>query len=163
MEKRPDKQEHALLRITDFDKTRLRESADLFINAFSKPPWNDRFESEDPVMDFFRAFIDLPNFKGYRLTDDCGRIVGLSIGFIKPWLKDGELRHEYFLDQYCISPALQGKGLGTCFMKEIEERLKRENIRDILLNTGLASPAYRFYRKMGFRDMKEYGFLSKEL
>lgn len=48
-------------------------------------------------------------------------------------------------------------------MREIEQKLKLENINDIILNTGLSSPAYKFYIKIGFEDMKEYGFLSKEL
>lgn len=90
-------------------------------------------------------------------------MIGVSIGFIKPWLKNDELRYEYFLDQYCIDHTLQRRGLGEYFMKGIEKRLKQENINDIILNTGLSSPACKFYIKMGFQDMKEYGFLSKEL
>lgn len=149
--------------ITEFDKSLTEESVDLFIDVFSKPPWNDCFESKEPVIHFFRAFIELPNFKGYQLYDENNRVIGVSIGFIKPWLKNDELRYEYFLDQYCIDHTLQGRGLGAYFMREIEKRLKQENINDIILNTGLSSPAYKFYLKLGFQDMKEYGFLSKEL
>lgn len=149
--------------IIEFDKSLTEESVDLFIDVFSKPPWNDIFESKDPVIHFFRAFIDLPNFKGFQLCDDNHKVIGVSIGFIKPWLKNDELRYEYFLDQYCIDHTLQRRGWGEYFMKGIEARLKQENINDIILNTGLSSPACKFYIKMGFQDMKEYGFLSKEL
>jgi len=157
------KQEYPSLEIIDFNTSSLEESAELFINVFSKPPWNDKFESKNSVIDFFGAFINLPNFRGFQLIDDNNKIVGLSIGFIKPWMKDGELRYEYFLDQYCIDVALQGKGLGKYFMKEIEKRITHEKINDIILNTELSSPAYHFYMKIGFNDMKEFGFLSKEL
>ena len=90
-------------------------------------------------------------------------MIGVSIGFIKPWMKNGELRYEYFLDQLCIDYTQQGKGLGKSFMREIENKLRKDNINDIILNTELSSPAYYFYINIGFHDMKEYGFLSKEL
>lgn len=146
----------------EFDISLTEESVDLFMNVFSKPPWNDVFNSRNTVVDFFNAFIGLPNFKGYQLINN-NNIIGISIGFIKPWLKNGELRYEYFLDQLCIDNTQQGKGLGKYFMREIEQKLKLENINDIILNTELSSPAYKFYIKIGFQDMREYGFLSKEL
>ena len=148
--------------VAEFDISFIEESVDLFIDVFSRTPWNDVFESKSAIIDFFNAFIHLPNFKGYQLIDDNNRIIGVSIGFIKPWLKNGELRYEYFLDQLCIDYAQQGKGLGKYFMKEIEVKLKSENINDIILNTELSSPAYHFYIKIGFHDMNEFGFLSKE-
>lgn len=148
----------------EFDISLTEESVDLFMKVFSSPPWNDVFSSKDSVISFFNAFINLPNFKGYQLVDDTNkRIIGISIGFVKPWLNNGDLRYEYFLDQLCIDNNLQGKGLGKYFMRGIENKLKQENINDILLNTELTSPAYQFYIKVGFHDMKEYGFLSKEL
>lgn len=158
-----NKQEYPPMHITEFDITLVEKSVDLFIDVFSRPPWNDVFESKDSVINFFNAFINLPNFKGYQIISSNSEVIGVSIGFIKPWLKNGELRYEYFLDQFCINHTLQGKGLGKYFMQEIERRLKSENINDIILNTGLTSPAYHFYIKTGFQDMKEYGFLSKEL
>ena len=157
------KQEYPPVHTTEFDISLTEASVDLFISVFSRAPWHDVFESKDAVMNFFHAFIRLPNFKGYQLIDNNNQVIGLSIGFIKPWLKNGELRYEYFLDQYCIDYTQQGKGFGKYFMREIEERLKSENINDIILNTDLSSPAYSFYIKTGFQDMREYGFLSKEL
>ncbi len=148
--------------ISDFNISLTEESVDLFIDVFSKPPWNDIFESKSGVIDFFNAFTGLPNFKGYQLTDN-NKVIGISIGFIKPWLKNGELRYEYFIDQLCIDHTLQGKGLGKYFMAEIGKRLKDEKISDIILNTERSSGAYHFYNKIGFSEMKEYGFLLKEL
>jgi len=158
-----NKQEYPPMHTAEFDISLTEDSVDLFIDVFSRPPWNDVYESKNAVIDFFNAFIRLPNFKGYQLMDDNNKVIGVSIGFIKPWMKNGELRYEYFLDQLCIDCNQQGRGLGKYFMQEIENKLRIENINDIILNTESSSPAYHFYIKIGFHDMKEYGFLSKEL
>ena len=156
-------QEYPPMHTAEFDISLIEESGDLFIDVFSKAPWNDVFESRDTIIDFFNAFIGLPNFKGYHLINGNNKVIGVAIGFTKPWLKDGRLRYEYFIDQLYIDHLMQRKGLGTYFLKEIEKKLKSENISDIILNTELTSPAYNFYIKTGFHDMKEFGFLSKEV
>lgn len=151
------------VQVAVFDIGFLDVSVDLFINVFSGDPWYDVFDSRKEVMDFFQAFINLPIFSGFQLFGKNNRLLGISLGFIKPWLRDGKLRYEYFLDQFCIDSELQGKGLGQYFMRGIEEKLKAKGINDIILNTGLSSPSFRFYEKIGFIHLSEYGFLSKEL
>lgn len=151
------------MRVVEFDATFLKESTGLFMHAFSKPPWNDVFESEEAVSDFFKAFLAWPNFKGFQLLADDRTVAGLSVGFIKPWLKEGKLRYEYFIDQFCIDPDIQGKGLGTFFLRHIEDCLRQEGIHDMILNTGLSSPAFYFYKKAGFTELADFGFLAKEL
>lgn len=146
-----------------FDTTLMDESVALFMRVFSQAPWHDVFESKEEVAAFFRAFIELPTFKGYQLLSENGDVIGLSIGFIKPWMKDGKLRYEYFLDQFCIDHRLQGQGLGKAFLREIEADLRENNIQDIILNTELSSPAFHFYRRTGFYNMEGYGFLAKEI
>lgn len=148
--------------IAKLDTSRLEESANLFMETFSMPPWNDTYESKESVIDFFRAFTCMPNFKGYQLIIN-DQIVGLSIGLIKPWLKNGSLQYEYFIDQFCIKPSLQGKGLGSFFMKEIEKKLKDKHIENIVLNTETSSPAYLFYIRNGFSCIEGYSFLTKEI
>lgn len=156
------KQEYTPMHIAEFDISRLEESANLFMEVFSMPPWNDTFESKESVIDFFRSFTCMSNFKGYQLIIN-NRVVGLSIGFIKPWLKNGSPRYEYFIDQFCIKPNLQRQGLGSYFMKEIEKRLKDEHIEDIVLNTEISSSAHLFYIHNGFNSIEGYCFLTKEI
>lgn len=146
-----------------FDLRLMDESVALFMRVFSQAPWYDTFESGGEVARFFRAFIELPTFKGYQLLSENGDVIGLSIGFIKPWMKDGKLRYEYFLDQFCIDHQLQGKGLGKTFLREIEADLRENGVQDIILNTELSSPAFHFYRRTGFYNMEGYGFLAKEI
>ena len=147
----------------EFDISLIEESVDLFIDVFSQSPWYDIYDSKEEVVAFFDAFLNMPNFKGYQLLTDEGRVVGVSIGFVKPWLKDGRLRYEYFLDQLCIDSKLQGKGYGKYFMSRIEEDLKENGIVDIILNTEVSSPAFHFYKKTGFNSLDNYRFLTKEI
>lgn len=89
-------------------------------------------------------------------------VIGVSLGFTKPWMKNGRLQYEYFLDQLCVDHQLQGKGYGKFFMGEIEKDLKEDGIGDIILNTDSSSPSF-FYKKVGFAPLEGYTFLAKEI
>lgn len=158
-----NKHEHLPIHMSEFDPSLTEESVDLFISVFSQSPWFDVYDSREEVVDFFHAFINMPNFKGYQLLDNIGGVIGISIGFIKPWLKNGRLRYEYFLDQLCIDTGLQGNGYGKIFMSLIERDLKEMGVEDIILNTDMSSPSFHFYKKIGFTDLEGYGFLAKEI
>ncbi|AJD25745.1 hypothetical protein WBZ18_05605 [Clostridium botulinum] len=52
---------------------------DLFIDTFSKEPWNDVYESREQVVGFFENYINNNYFIGYiaKIGDE---LAGLSIG-----------------------------------------------------------------------------------
>lgn len=151
----------AQLHFNKFNISLLEESADLYISVFSLPPWNDIYESRDEVVKFLRSFTKMSTFKGYQLMKD-GKVIGLSVGFIKPWLSNGTMKPEYFIDQYCIDYKYQRQGLGRTFMKMIEEDLIKSNIHAIILNTEVHSPAFDFYKKTGFNALEDYSLLALE-
>lgn len=76
------------------------------------------------------------------------RIVGLAAGFLKPWRKG----MEYYLDEFCIVPSFQGKGIGSRLLDEICTRLAEKGVFGAMLNTERAYPAYSFYLKNGFSE-----------
>ena len=146
------------IEVKHFELSMLDECVDLFMNTFSKEPWYDKYDSRNQVVDFFINYTKNNYFLGYVALKD-EKIVGLSIGSIKPWLNG----MEYYIDQFCIDYDLQHCGLGTTFMNYIEKDLKAQNLNAIFLLTDEGFPSYNFYKKAGFSDLKGTVSLGKNI
>lgn len=132
-----------------FKRRMLQESVDLFIDTFTKEPWKDVYESREKIVDFFRNHYKNNYFVGYAAKQG-KRIVALSIGMKKPWVKGVE----YYIDEFFVSHDLQGKGIGTWFLKAIEEDIKKRGLEGMILNTERGYPAQKFYEKNGFKVLR---------
>lgn len=142
--------------VTRMKENMIEESVDLFISTFSREPWNDVYESREQVRQFFKNHFANNYFLGYVISVD-GRIKGLSIGMKKPWIEG----LEYYIDEFCIDYNLQGKGLGSKFIKEIEIDIKKEGLNGILLNTENDFPSFKFYKKNGFKSLGDLVVMGK--
>ena len=142
-------------RMTEAD---LDECVDLFIDVFTREPWNDVYDSREQVVRFFRNYMEHPAFAGFLLKDGNG-LAALCVGMKKLWLKG----MEYEMDQLCVRPDLQGQGVGSCFLDLIEREIRKENMNAILLNTERGFPAEAFYMKNGFCRLEQLVLFSKEL
>ena len=121
---------------------------DLFTDVFTNEPWNDDW-SDRKQLD---AYITDLTGQSYSLTlgyFDGDRMIGLSMGYIKHWYSGTE----YIINEFCIDRRLQGKGIGSSFMKAIEAYLPENGIRQIFLLTGKNVPAYSFYQRNGFTEL----------
>lgn len=123
---------------------------DLFIDTFTKKPWYDVYESREQVENLFHNHHNNNYFIGYvAVLDD--KVVALSLGMKKPWIKG----MEYYIDQFCVSYEMQGRGIGSWFIKEIEEDIKKQGMNGIMLNTEQGYPSQKFYEKNGFEIIKD--------
>ena len=68
---------------------------------------------------------------------------------------------EYYIDEFCVDPDLQGMGIGSQFLADIETDLSDRGMRGMLLNTEESYPAYRFYQKNGFEKLGDLCVLGK--
>lgn len=137
-------------------KDDINECVNLFIDTFSKEPWNDEFESRKQVVDFFENHLNNNYFVGYILKDgNC--IVAISLGMKKPWIQG----MEYYIDQFCVKYESQGKGVGSEFLKLIEADIRLHGMNAIILNTETEFPSERFYLKNGFNKLEELVILAK--
>ena len=95
-------------------------------------------------------------FLGYVGIEN-NKIVAISIGMKKPWMNG----MEYYIDEFCISHNMQGKGFGSQFLSKIEKDLKKLNLNGIILNTEKDYPAQKFYEKNGFKVLEGLIVLGK--
>lgn len=130
----------------------------LFIDAFSHEPWNECYESDEEVRQYFVNFLALDNCLGFVGLEG-KRLVALCIGMRKPWLKG----MEYYIDQFCVSPSCQHRGIGSRFLAEIERRITKSGMAGLMLNTERAYPSCDFYRKNGFAVLEGLVVMGKEM
>ena len=128
------------------ERADIGELSTLFCAVFSAPPWNEDISPEE-ARRYFEKCFSLASFRGF-VAESGGRIVGLAAGFLKPWRKG----MEFYLDEFCVAPSFQGKGIGSRLLGEIRSRLAEEGVFGVMLNTERACPAYSFYLKNGFSD-----------
>lgn len=144
------------LKVAVLSEEYLEECIDLFIDTFSREPWNDVYDSRQQVKDFFINHMKNNYFLGYiGLIDK--KVVALSLGMKKPWISG----MEYYIDEFCVKHDFQGKGIGSLFIKNIEELLHNEKVEGIILNTERDYPSYKFYRKNGFKVLGNLVVLGK--
>ncbi len=144
------------LQVIRLETQHIEECVDLFIDTFSREPWNDVYDSREQVKEFFQNHMDNNYYLGYGGWIN-GEIKALSIGMKKPWI--GGM--EYYIAEFCISTECQGKGLGGMFLKQIDEMLLEEKVTGMFLNTEKEYPSYGFYKKNGFEQIGNLVVLAK--
>lgn len=144
------------LLVIPYESSMLQECIDLYQEVFSKEPWLENSDRDD-VERYFLNFMDGNKFVGY-VVEANDKIIAVSIGFLKPWIK-GE---EYYIDQFYVDYNSQGKGIGTFFLSKIKEQLKELGINAIILATERGFPSYDFYKKNGFSQLDDLCFLGSK-
>lgn len=141
------------LLFSPFNSSMLQECIDLYQDVFSKEPWLENDDRND-VERYFLNFMDNNKFVGYVVKAN-DKIIAVSIGFLKPWIKG----YEYYIDQFYVDYNFQGKGIGTLFLSKIKEHLIDLDIHAIILATEKGFPSYNFYKKNGFSQINDLCFL----
>ena len=142
--------------LRELSEQNFDEIKELFRSVFSAPPWNEDWSDDARLSDYLFDLIKVRTPVDLGLYED-GRLVGISVGCIKHWCSGTE----YYLEELFIRTDAQGRGLGTEFIRLIEQYLKARDIGVIFLTTQRTHPAYSFYKKLGFNDLDGFVALVK--
>ena len=146
----------ALEELIILDQTYLPEMVKLYKSAFSGEPWNDDWSDAEQLTEYIKEKSGSYRAVNYGLLSD-GVLVAISLGQITHWWEGTN----YVLEEFCVSPDLQGTGIGSRFMGLIEADLKTRNAKGIFVQTDSDKPAYNFYHKNGFKDSSKHVSLFK--
>ena len=133
------------------DETYLPQIAQLYKAAFQGEPWNDDWSDTEQLNEYIKEISCNYRSLNYGLFIN-GELSAISIGMIRHWWEGTN----YNLEELCISPDMQGRGIGTRFLVQIESELKALGIAGIFLQTDIDKPSYRFYRKNGFGELTKH-------
>lgn len=147
------------MKIQILDNEHINVVKDLFIDVYSNAPWYDEWKGEEQVLQYLHELIDNKNSLSLVLYDDSDRLVGVSLGYIFSWWQG----REYYIKEFYISREMQNQGLGSQFLERIYEHLKQNEIESIILSTQKDVPAFQFYHKNGFAEIKNNAFLYRNI
>lgn len=140
------------------DESYIDEMAELYKNAFAGEPWNDDWSDRVQLYEYIKEISGAYNCLNYGLKVD-GKLVAMSLGMIRHWWEGTN----YNIEELCVSPELQGKGMGSRFMEMIERDIQTRGAVGIFLQTDNDKPAYKFYQKIGFGNLGAHVSLYKNL
>ena len=122
----------------------------LIREAFSAEPWNDRWEEEAMLRQYVHDIVGNTNSLALGLYEG-ERLIGAALGRLKHWF-DGV---EFCIDDLCICPDRQGAGAGTELLRLIWAYAGKRGFHKITLKSNRTAPAYQFYLRNGFTEMKD--------
>jgi aminoglycoside 6'-N-acetyltransferase I len=134
------------------------EVQELFLSVFSKPPWNDKWDTEKQLPMYLEDLMDNKNSLSFGYYEQ-GKLIGLCLGYVFHWWQGTD----YFIKEFCIESSVQGKGHGKAFISAIEAHIKSNGIKALYLTTERLTPAYTFYQKNGFHELKDNVFFAKSV
>ena len=134
------KTEMEKISLIELNESYLPQMAELYREAFAGEPWNDDWSDTKQLSEYMKDISMAYNALNYGLLTD-GKLVGMSVGKISHWWEGTN----YNIEELCISPSYQGRGIGSEFMALIEQAIRDKGLAGIFLQTDSDKPSYRFY------------------
>lgn len=122
---------------------------EFFRDVFTREPWCDDWSDDAQLSAYIRDIAGCFNSISFGFFEN-GEMVALCIGKKHHWWGGTE----YFIEELCVRFDLQGKGVGTRFMAEIEREILKRGMFQIYLQTERGKPAAEFYKKVGFDEIE---------
>ena len=142
------------MKIRKANEKDVEDMAKLIINGFSKYPYHDKWtkkEAKDSVKS------DLIRGKGY-VAEERKKIVGFIV-----ITKEISGKIYLFIENLVVDIDYQRKGIGKKLVDFIEEKQRKKGEVIISLSANKKSTAYKFYKKLGYKENKFNVNMSKKL
>lgn len=128
-----------------FQELSLRNEAEIFAvirTAFAVPPWNDDWRDEASFHAYLVDILGNRNSLGLGLWYG-GALIALALGRVKHWF-DGI---EYCIDDLCVRPDNQERGVGSALLRHIREYACEKGFQRVSLSTNRTAPGLCILQK----------------
>lgn len=143
--------------IINIKNEHILKCSELYIKVFNAEPWNDKWTLGTAHKRLNDIFIS-PNFEGVLYLEN-GQIKGAIFGNYEQFY-DGV---HYNLREMFISNELQGKGIGSKLLKELENRLRALDVTTIILFTSKGNKTSKFYLNNNFTEWDSMTMMGKDI
>ena len=104
------------MEIRELNMSDIESVKRLMIDIFSVEPWTDVW-TDDKLHTYIRELMGNENSLSFGVYQD-EVLIGIALGRLKSWYEGTE----YWIDEFGILPNMQQAGIGSGFMKSIEEK-----------------------------------------
>ena len=139
-------------------KSQYQLLAEYYVDTYNAPPWNDKW-TEALALERIEEMMDCRGAFGLVCYDDDGSFAGAILG-------NPELFYDckqFFVKDFFVRPALQGKGIGSLLLAELETRLIEKGISKLYLFTSRGEQTEGFYQRRGFNTWSGMVLMGKNL
>ncbi|MCL2216188.1 MAG: GNAT family N-acetyltransferase [Defluviitaleaceae bacterium] len=141
-----------------YKESDLDECVRIYIDAFTAPPLNYDFLTEKTARRYISDLIKTPGFMGYTYWID-GEMAAFCFGKLDNYFEGAV----YEVDELAVASAYHRSGIGSTVMNLLETKLAGYNVSAVSLQTSKHLPAFGFYLKNGYEEIKENVTLLKWL
>lgn len=145
------------MRFEEINKTKIGELAQMYVETFNAPPWNDKWTIET-ASKRIQQMINCEDSYGlvaYDKEELCGMILGSEEQFF-----DGKM---FNLKEFCVKNGRRNQGLGKIIYAEFEKRLKEKCIHEIIMFTLKDEGVETFYSRRGFYHHSKMVMMGKKI
>ena len=143
--------------IREITKEDFETCAKNLVAAYSGYPWHNTWTFEEALLRIETTMSGI-NARGFVLEVD-GIISGMCLGRIDYYFDNWR---QFCIDEFNISPTLQGKGFGSHLLDYVASIMKNDDINQLFLMTG-GIKAATFYKKNGFSTSNESTMMERHL
>jgi len=141
------------MKIRKATKKDFKEIAEILIKESSKKPYNEKYILKTALKEIRKL-----SKKELYVPENEKEIMGFIASSIN---LDGKKRA--YIDELWLKLKYQKKGIGKELMDFIEDKYKKKGIKKIYLSTKRKAGAFKFYKKLGYKERKDRVFMKKKL
>jgi aminoglycoside 6'-N-acetyltransferase I len=132
------------MKIQKARKTDLKEIGTIFVEEYSKPPYNENWSGRN-LNNYLKDY--LKNSFIY-LAKDGGKITGFIIFHEYVWEKG----KRGSINEIAVSSKYQGRGYGRELIKFAEDFLRKRKVSRVCLMANRKAKAFEIYKRCGYAE-----------
>jgi len=136
------------LNLVPFTNEQIGTATNLFVRVFAEEPWNE-FWPNERALRRLQDVLHSPGFLGVSALRG-EELVGFALGRMEAYRDEDH----FYLQEMCVSPAVQRQGVGTRIFKHLHEELRAKECNQVYLLTARESFAEKFYVSNGYRGAR---------